>query len=97
MYSVWVIMMLLYFFVYRKLADKIAAAGFYVVVPDFLYGDPYDPSNSERALPVWIKDHGAVSFGLLFCSSFCACIVINGLEVLLVLVVHQIVCGKILD
>ncbi|CAM8915112.1 unnamed protein product [Rhodiola kirilowii] len=42
----------------RKLADKIASAGFYVVVPDFLHGDPYDPSNSERALKVWIKDHG---------------------------------------
>ncbi|CAL5347137.1 unnamed protein product [Camellia sinensis] len=42
----------------RKLADKVAAAGFYVVVPDFLYGDPYAPENAERPLPVWIKDHG---------------------------------------
>ncbi|GFZ21880.1 alpha/beta-Hydrolases superfamily protein [Actinidia rufa] len=44
----------------RKLADKVAAAGFYVVVPDFLYGDPYAPENAERPLPVWIKDHGLV-------------------------------------
>ncbi|OMO55081.1 Dienelactone hydrolase [Corchorus capsularis] len=43
----------------RKLADKAAAAGFYAVVPDFLYGDPYAPENSERPIGVWIKDHGA--------------------------------------
>ncbi|XP_059632574.1 endo-1,3;1,4-beta-D-glucanase-like isoform X2 [Cornus florida] len=42
----------------RKLADKVGAAGFYVVVPDFLYGDPYVPDNAERPIPVWIKDHG---------------------------------------
>lgn len=49
------------FFYYRKLADKVAAAGFYVVVPDYFFGDPYVPDNSERPIPVWIKDHGAVS------------------------------------
>ncbi|KAB1214180.1 hypothetical protein CJ030_MR5G027205 [Morella rubra] len=43
----------------RKLADKVAAAGFYVVVPDFLHGDPYVPENAERPLPDWLKDHGA--------------------------------------
>ena len=43
---------------FRKLADKVAAAGFYVVAPDFLYGDPYVPDKAERPLPVWIKDHG---------------------------------------
>ncbi|KAF7153861.1 hypothetical protein RHSIM_Rhsim01G0276700 [Rhododendron simsii] len=42
----------------RKLADKVAAAGFYVVVSDFFYGDPYSPSNSEKPLPVWIQSHG---------------------------------------
>ncbi|KAF6151162.1 hypothetical protein GIB67_037370 [Kingdonia uniflora] len=42
-----------------KLADKVAAVGFYVVVPDFLYGDPYVPENAEKPMPVWIKSHGA--------------------------------------
>lgn len=45
---------------YRKLADKVAAAGFYVVVPDFLRGDPRIP-NDEKPLEVWIVDHGPVS------------------------------------
>ncbi|KAI3979690.1 hypothetical protein MKX01_013785 [Papaver californicum] len=42
----------------RNLADKVAAAGFYVVVPDFLHGDPYVPENAEKPLPIWIKSHG---------------------------------------
>ncbi|XP_010512634.1 PREDICTED: endo-1,3;1,4-beta-D-glucanase isoform X2 [Camelina sativa] len=42
----------------RALADKVAASGFYVVVPDYFCGDPYDPSNQERPIQVWIKDHG---------------------------------------
>ncbi|KAL8029008.1 hypothetical protein ABFX02_14G200500 [Erythranthe guttata] len=41
----------------RKIADKIAAAGFYVVVPDFFYGDPYDPANPEKPLLVWKALH----------------------------------------
>ncbi|XP_016487001.1 endo-1,3;1,4-beta-D-glucanase-like [Nicotiana tabacum] len=41
----------------RKLADKVAAAGFYVVVPDFLRGDPHI-ANDVRPLELWIKDHG---------------------------------------
>ncbi|XP_010532701.1 PREDICTED: endo-1,3;1,4-beta-D-glucanase-like [Tarenaya hassleriana] len=43
----------------RKLADKVAESGFYVVVPDYFYGDPYDPKNQDRPIAVWIKDHGA--------------------------------------
>jgi len=44
----------------RKLADKVAAAGFFVVVPDFFYGDPYVPATdgSLGALPDWLKGHG---------------------------------------
>ncbi|KAL3749212.1 hypothetical protein ACJRO7_010327 [Eucalyptus globulus] len=42
----------------RKLADKVAAAGFYVVVPDYFCGDPFAPENHERPFMVWIKDHG---------------------------------------
>ncbi|KAG6764831.1 hypothetical protein POTOM_032319 [Populus tomentosa] len=41
-----------------KLADKIAAAGFYAVVPDFFYGDPFARDNAERPIQVWLKDHG---------------------------------------
>ncbi|KAK4361607.1 hypothetical protein RND71_020559 [Anisodus tanguticus] len=41
----------------RKLADKVAAAGYYVVVPDFLYGDPYNPENTEKPLSVWMQSH----------------------------------------
>lgn len=32
---------------FRKLADKVAADGFFVVVPDLLYGDAYDPACTE--------------------------------------------------
>ncbi|KAH9614680.1 hypothetical protein KSS87_014271 [Heliosperma pusillum] len=42
----------------RKLADKVANAGYYVVVPDYFHGDPYNPENTERPISVWIKDHG---------------------------------------
>ncbi|XP_027332259.1 endo-1,3;1,4-beta-D-glucanase-like [Abrus precatorius] len=41
----------------RKLADKVAAAGYYVVVPDFFNGDPIDLEDVNRPLPVWLKDH----------------------------------------
>ncbi|GAA0142117.1 hydrolase [Lithospermum erythrorhizon] len=41
----------------RKLADKVAAAGYHVVVPDFLNGDPHDPKNAEKPLLEWIKSH----------------------------------------
>ncbi|KAJ8568687.1 hypothetical protein K7X08_028220 [Anisodus acutangulus] len=41
----------------RKLADKVAAVGYYVVVPDFLYGDPYNPENTEKPLSIWIQSH----------------------------------------
>jgi len=41
----------------RKIADKVALSGYFVVVPDFLHGDPYTPENAERPRPVWIKSH----------------------------------------
>ncbi|KAL3619380.1 hypothetical protein CASFOL_036950 [Castilleja foliolosa] len=44
--------------VYMKTADKIAAAGFYVVVTDFFYGDPFDPANEVKPLLVWKSLHG---------------------------------------
>nr|AYP70936.1 endoglucanase 8 [Actinidia deliciosa] len=44
----------------RKLADKAAAAGYLVVVPDFLHGDPLVPNNPHRSFQAWANDHQAV-------------------------------------
>ncbi|KAM3707459.1 hypothetical protein ACB098_02G028700 [Castanea mollissima] len=42
----------------RKLADKIAGAGFLVVVPDFFYGDPViDPKDPNFDINSWLKVH----------------------------------------
>ncbi|KAK9933505.1 hypothetical protein M0R45_020702 [Rubus argutus] len=49
----------------RKLADKVAAAGFFVVVPDFFYGDAFPgdgPVGNSSALPIWLKEHIPVCF-----------------------------------
>nr|POE69597.1 endo-1,3-1,4-beta-d-glucanase [Quercus suber] len=43
---------------FRKLADKVAAAGFFVVVPDFFHGDPVtDLSDPKFDLDTWMKAH----------------------------------------
>ncbi|KAJ1427228.1 Dienelactone hydrolase [Sesbania bispinosa] len=42
----------------RKLADKVAADGYYVVVPDLLDGEPLNLENPNRTIPAWLKDHG---------------------------------------
>ena len=54
--------MIICFHVKRKIADKVAAVGFYVVVPDFVHGDPFVYDNADRPLPVWLKDHGTVGY-----------------------------------
>ncbi|GMN46572.1 hypothetical protein TIFTF001_015750 [Ficus carica] len=41
----------------RKLADKYAAAGFFVAVPDFFHGEPFDPNNTNRPKDAWLNDH----------------------------------------
>ncbi|KAE8714572.1 Alpha/beta-Hydrolases superfamily protein isoform 3 [Hibiscus syriacus] len=41
----------------RKIADKVAAAGFYAVVPDFFYGEPFNPNRTDRPKDAWLKDH----------------------------------------
>ncbi|KAJ0558046.1 putative dienelactone hydrolase, alpha/Beta hydrolase [Helianthus annuus] len=38
----------------RQIAEKVAAAGFYVVVPDFFYGDPY---VSDMEISSWFPNH----------------------------------------
>ncbi|KAK9078467.1 hypothetical protein SSX86_002524 [Deinandra increscens subsp. villosa] len=38
----------------RQLADKVASAGYYVVVPDFFHGDPLTP---ETKIEDWLKNH----------------------------------------
>ncbi|CAN8268663.1 unnamed protein product [Cochlearia groenlandica] len=42
----------------RAVADKVAVSGYYVVVPDYFFGDSFDPSNQDRTIYVWLKDHG---------------------------------------
>ncbi|XP_061347908.1 endo-1,3;1,4-beta-D-glucanase-like [Gastrolobium bilobum] len=43
----------------RKLADKVAATGFLVVVPDLLYSDPFDMDNPQFDRVSWLNAHGA--------------------------------------
>ncbi|EAY97970.1 hypothetical protein OsI_19888 [Oryza sativa Indica Group] len=40
----------------RQIADKVADSGYYVVVPDLLYGDPYT-DDPARPFWVWIMAH----------------------------------------
>lgn len=48
----------------RKLADKVAAAGFFVVLPDFFYGDPFNLDNPQFDRESWLKAHSRVSLFL---------------------------------
>ncbi|MCH80071.1 endo-13-14-beta-D-glucanase-like protein [Trifolium medium] len=42
----------------RKLADKVSEAGFFVVVPDLLYGDYFDIHNPQFDRASWLEAHG---------------------------------------
>ncbi|KAF4371950.1 hypothetical protein F8388_000117 [Cannabis sativa] len=50
----------------RKLAEKVAAAGFFVAVRDFLKGDSYVPSDANRHIKVRIQDHSTVGSSLFY-------------------------------
>lgn len=39
-----------------------ATVGFYVVVPDFFYGDPFVLDVPEKPMAVWRESHGTVCF-----------------------------------
>ncbi|PKI78530.1 hypothetical protein CRG98_001088 [Punica granatum] len=41
----------------RRISDKVAAAGYLVVVPDFLYGDPVDLNKPDFSVEAWLKLH----------------------------------------
>nr|GMD88278.1 endo-1,3;1,4-beta-D-glucanase-like [Ipomoea batatas] len=41
----------------RKLADKVAGAGFLVVVPDLFYGDPFNHQKYATGVQSWLAAH----------------------------------------
>nr|GLL46510.1 endo-1,3;1,4-beta-D-glucanase-like [Ipomoea trifida] len=41
----------------KKLADKVAGAGFLVVVPDLFYGDPFNHQKYATAVQSWLAAH----------------------------------------
>ncbi|PRQ38793.1 hypothetical protein RchiOBHm_Chr4g0417881 [Rosa chinensis] len=41
----------------KKPTDKVAAAGFFVVVPDFFYGDPVNLDDPQFDRESWFKAH----------------------------------------
>ncbi|KAJ3693724.1 hypothetical protein LUZ60_009204 [Juncus effusus] len=43
---------------FRKIADKVGAAGFYVIAPDFFHGDPMTTEIYENSRAEWLKKHG---------------------------------------
>jgi dienelactone hydrolase len=45
--------------IHRKLADKIGAAGYFVVIPDYFSGDVLIPGVTDR--DEWFKKHNPVS------------------------------------
>lgn len=55
-----------FIFLLRKIADKVAAAGFFVVAPDFFYGEPFVRENADKPFPVWLKSHPTVCFIQIF-------------------------------
>ncbi|KAK2646895.1 hypothetical protein Ddye_022090 [Dipteronia dyeriana] len=42
---------------FRNIADKVAAAGFLAVVPDFFFGDPANSTDPHFDRDAWLKNH----------------------------------------
>ncbi|KQK06361.1 endo-1,3;1,4-beta-D-glucanase isoform X2 [Brachypodium distachyon] len=40
----------------RKIADRVALSGYFVVVPDFIHRDPYQPDNPNNP-GMWVQAH----------------------------------------
>jgi len=55
----------------RKIADKVGDSGYYVVVPDLLNDDPFNPKDLKRPNDVWKKDHEPVGFNDTCLSLYC--------------------------
>ncbi|KAF6145250.1 hypothetical protein GIB67_041445 [Kingdonia uniflora] len=66
----------------RKLADKVAAVGFYVLVPDFFHGEPFVHENLEKPVTVWIQSHRPEPKGVEDAKSIIAALNSKGITVI---------------
>ncbi|KAK4388520.1 hypothetical protein Sango_2458600 [Sesamum angolense] len=69
----------------RKLADKVAAAGYYTVVPDYFRGDPCDADRFHQVFPakvvVELAKEGYIQAGVLLHPSLISLEDIQGVKV----------------
>lgn len=53
----------------RKIADRVALSGYFVVVPDFIHRDPYQPDNPNNP-GMWVQAHNPVCSLFSFFDTF---------------------------